>query len=172
MSITAKTTLVDCTADQSTGTFVSAPCSPERVMRFRKRPGKRARHHDSAKNTAITCAGIASYRRHTGPCRLRRRGRARAIDGRLGVAAGRRDGGPDAATALSRRKHSRWGFPLFVVHQQGRSPWRTARLGARSDLRPVRPSRREPDATRFPGRPTLRPCTVMPASRPTCARVI
>ena len=54
-----------------------------------------------AKFTAITWKGTRINIVDTpGPRRLRRRGRARAQDGRLGLPAGRRLRGPDAADAL------------------------------------------------------------------------
>ena len=66
-----------------------------------ERPGEGARDHHSRQEHRTPLEGLPhQHRRHAGPRRLRRRSRARAGDGRLGAAAGGRDGRPDAADAL------------------------------------------------------------------------
>ena len=66
-----------------------------------QRPRARARHHDPGQELRRRVAGHAhQHRRHAGPRRLRRRGRARAVDGRRRAAAGRRGRRADAADAL------------------------------------------------------------------------
>ena len=115
-----------------------------------------------AKNTAVHYTGAVragghddQHHRHPRPRRLRRRGRARAVDGRRHRAAGRRQRGPAPADPVragqgAERRHAR-----RAGGQQGRPRRRPDRRGRRRDLRAVHgPARREPQPgrARLPGR--------------------
>ena len=98
-----KTTLVDQLLRQS-GTFRANEKVAERVMDSNDLERERG-ITILAKNCASRVEGHAhQHRRHARPRRLRRRGRARAVDGRLGAAPGRRRRRADAADAL---RHAR-----------------------------------------------------------------
>ena len=97
-----KTTLVDRLLKQS-GTFSERTVLAERVMDSNDQEKERGITILS-KNTAIRWKDRRrephQHRRHARTCRLRRRSRARAVDGRFGADPRRRDGRPDAADAL------------------------------------------------------------------------
>ncbi len=126
-----------------------------------------------AKNTAVHYAGPAGRRqadddqhhRHPRPRRLRRRGRARPVDGRRHRAAGRRQRGPAAADPVRAAQGAQRRHAGRARGQQGRPRRRPDRRGRRRDLRAVHgPARRQPQPgrARLPGRLRLRP---RPASR-------
>jgi GTP-binding protein len=76
-----------------------------------------------AKNTAVSLRRREDqHRRHARPRRLRRRGRARADDGRRRAAARRRVRGPAAADALRAAQGARARLPVDPRRQQGRPP--------------------------------------------------
>ncbi len=159
--------------------FATSPSSPTSTMARRRwstscwcRPGTFAKHQhvgermmDSndlerergitilAKNCSIRLPRHADqHRRHAGPRRLRRRGRARAGHGRRRAAAGRRRRRPDAADALRHAEGAVAGPAADRRRQQGRPARRAARMGRQPDLRAVRQARRHRRAARFPGR--------------------
>ena len=105
-----------------------------------------------AKNTAIRWK---EYRINIvdtpGARRLRRRGRARAVDGRLRAAAGGCSGRSHAADSLRHAEGVRARPAPDRRDQQDRPPRGASELGARPDLRPVRPAGRNRGAARFPG---------------------
>ena len=96
-----------------------------------RRPGRRRRADDD------------QHHRHPWPRRLRRRGRARAVDGRRDRAAGRRVRGPAAADPLRAAQGARSQAAGRPRGQQGRPSRRADRRGRRRDVRAVpRPARR------------------------------
>ena len=106
-----------------------------------------------AKNCSIEYDGHAhQHRRHAGPRRLRRRGRARARHGRRRAAAGRRGRRPDAADALRHAEGAAAGTEAHRRRQQGRPPRRARRVGRQPDVRPLRQARRHRRPARLPGR--------------------
>ena len=145
-----KTTLVDQLL-QAVGTLDARTVLPERAMDSNDLERERG-ITILAKNTAIRWRDWRINIVDTpGPRRLRRRGRAGAVHGRLRAAAGRRGRRPDAADAL---RHPEGVCPRLHAdrgHQQDRPRRRPPRLGAGPDLRPVRPPRRHRRAARFPG---------------------
>ena len=145
-----KTTLVDQLLRQS-GTL-GAPQRDDRAGDGQQRSRARARDHHSVEEHRDHLARLAhQYRRHPGPRRFRRRGRAGLIDGRFGAASGRRRRRADAADDV---RHPQGACPRASAHrrrQQGRPAGRPAQLGRRPDLRPVRPSRRQRRAARLSG---------------------
>ena len=118
-----KTTLVDKLLRQS-GTFAAHEHIAERVMDSNDLERERG-ITILAKNCAVALRGHAhQHRRHAGPRRLRRRGRARAVDGRRRAAAGRRGRGPDAADALRHAQGAGARPEADRGGQQGRPPRR------------------------------------------------
>ena len=106
-----------------------------------------------SKNTAINWQRQPhQHRRHPGPRRLRRRSRARAVDGGFGADPGRRDGRPDAADALRDAEGVRDGLQADRRGQQDRPPRRASGLGDRPGVRPVRQARRDQRTARLPDR--------------------
>ena len=128
-----------------------------------QRPGKGTRHHHPVQEHGDPLDGAGrpgiphQHRRHARPRRLRRRSRARAVDGRLGADPRRRDGRPDAADALRYPEGLRDGLQADRGRQQGGPPRRPPGLGHQSDVRPVRPPRRDRRTARLPDRLCLRP---------------
>ncbi len=117
-----------------------------------QRPGKGARHHHPGEELRHRVRGHAhQHRRHPGPCRFRRRGRARTDDGRQRAAAGRRRRGTHAADALRHAQGVGAGPETHCRHQQDRPPRRTTGLGHQPHLRPLRQARRKRRTARFPG---------------------
>ena len=105
-----------------------------------------------AKNTAVHYKRPPDqHRRHAGPRRLRRRGRADAVDGRRRDAARRRVGRAAAADALRAAQGARAPAAADRRHQQDRPARRAPAGSAERDLRPVHRSRRDRGAARFPG---------------------
>ena len=104
-----KTTLVDQLLRQS-GTFRANEKVAERVMDSNDLE-KRARHHDPGQELRRRVEGHArQHRRHARPRRLRRRGRARAVDGRLACcSSSTRSKGRCRRPASSPRRRSRSG---------------------------------------------------------------
>ena len=87
----------------------------------------RARHHDPGQELRGRVEGHAhQHRRHARPRRLRRRGRAGAVDGRQRAAAGRRGRRADAADPLRHQEGARARPEADRRRQQGR-PARRAR---------------------------------------------
>ena len=150
-----KTTLVDQLLRQS-GTFDARETVPERVMDSNALERERG-ITILAKNTAIHWRDYRINIVDTpGPRRLRRRGGARAVDGRLGAAAGRCSRRADAADALRYAEGLQARPASDRGHQQDRPRRGAPALGARPDLRPVRQARRQRSAARFPGGVRLR----------------
>ena len=106
-----------------------------------------------AKNTAVRYARRqAQHRRHARPRGLRRRGRARADDGRRRAAAGRRLRGPAAADPLRAAQGARVAAARDPRRQQGRPARRAHHRGGRRGLRAVPRPRRRRGADRVPDR--------------------
>ena len=106
-----------------------------------------------AKNTAVRVGDDeAQHRRHAGPRRLRRRGRARADDGRRRAAARRRERGAAAADALRPAQGARGAAPGRARRQQGRPARRARAGGRRRGLRALPRPRRRRVADRVPDR--------------------
>ena len=124
-----KTTLVDKLLQQS-GTFAAHEQMAERVMDSNDLERERG-ITILAKNCAVELRRHPhQHRRHAGPRRFRRRGRARAVDGRRRAAAGRCGRGPDAADALRHAQGAGAGPEAHRRGQQDRPPRRAARTGS------------------------------------------
>jgi hypothetical protein len=94
-----KTTLVDCLLQQS-GTLDRRSAGAERIMDSNDQERERG-ITILAKNTAINYQRLPhQHRRYAGARGFRRRGRACAVHGRLGAAAGGRGGRADAPDPL------------------------------------------------------------------------
>ena len=120
-----KTTLVDAMLRQS-GVFRANQEVAERVMDSNDLERERG-ITILAKNTAVALRRRQDqHRRHAGPRRLRRRGRAHAQDGRRRPAAGRRLRGPAAADPLRAQEGARGAAAAGRGDQQDR-PRRRAR---------------------------------------------
>ena len=151
-----KTTLVDAM-------FRQAGRLPRQRARRRaghgqQRAGARARHHHPGQEHRRALRRHPDqHRRHAGPRRLRRRSRARAVDGRRRGAAGRRRRRAAAADPLRAAQGVRARPAAGRRHQQDR-PRRRARQGsAERGLRPVHRPRRHRGADRVPGALHQRP---------------
>ena len=121
-----KTTLVDALLHQS-GAFRANERVAERAMDSNELERERG-ITILAKNTAVHYQRHADqHRRHAGPRRLRRRGRAHAVDGRRRDAAGRRVGRAAAADALRAAQGARARPAADRRHQQDRSARRARR---------------------------------------------
>ena len=106
-----------------------------------------------AKNTAVRYGDVEDqHRRHARPRRLRRRGRARADDGRRRAAARRRERGPAAADPLRAAQGARGAAAGDPRRQQGRPARRADRRGRRRGLRAVPRPRRRREPDRVPDR--------------------
>ena len=104
-----KTTLVDGLLRQ-TGTFRERPQTVDERVLDSHGPRARARYHDPGQeHCGLDRRCQAQHRRHTGPRRLRRRGRAQPAHGGRGAAAGRRQRGPAAADAVRAAQGARPG---------------------------------------------------------------
>ena len=124
-----KTTLVDKLLRQS-GTFRDNQHVAERVMDSNDLERERG-ITILAKNCAVEYEGTHINIVDTpGPRRLRRRGRARAVDGRRRAAAGRRRRRPDAADALRHAQGAGAGPEADRRRQQDRPPGRARRTGS------------------------------------------
>ncbi len=159
-----KTTLVDAMLRQ-TGSFGSHEHMEERAMDSNDLEREKG-ITILAKNTAITYKGLHTdvpgddqRHRHPRSRRLRRRGRARSVDGRRRRAARRRERGPAAADALRAAQGARGEASRHPAREQDRPPRRAHRRGrgrgARPAARPrVRPRRRRarPRCRRSPRR--------------------
>ncbi len=146
-----KTTLVDKLLQQA-GTFQAHERITERVMDSNDIE-KEPRHHDPGQEHGGRFRrGAHQHRRHPGPRRLRRRGRADPLDGGRRGAAGGRGRRPDAADAV---RHPQGAGPRPEADragQQGRPRRRPRPVGGEPDVRPLRPPRRGRVAARLPGR--------------------
>ena len=146
-----KTTLVDAMLWQS-GAFRAGQTVADRVldsMDLEREKGITI----LAKNTAVRYGGVKLNIVDTpGPRRLRRRGRARADDGRRGAAAGRRQRGPAAADPVRAAQGARGAAAGDPRGQQGRPARRPHRRGGRRGLRAVPRPRRRRVADRLPDR--------------------
>ena len=132
---------------------VRRPQDRARTRHGLQRARARTRHHDPGEEHCDPVARLPhQHRRYAGPRRLRRRGRARAVDGRLGAAAGRCGRRADAADALRDAEGVRARAAADRRDQQDRPRRSAPALGARPDVRPVRQARRERSAARLPGR--------------------
>ena len=95
-----------------------------------ERARARARHHDPREEHGDPLARLPhQHRRHARTRRFRRRGRARAVDGRLGAAARRCGRRTDAADALRHAEGVRARPAADRRHQQDRPRTRRARTG-------------------------------------------
>ena len=146
-----KTTLVDALLWQS-GAFRADQAVADRVldsMDLEREKGITI----LAKNTAVRYGGVKLNIVDTpGPCRLRRRGRARPDDGRRRAVAGRCQRGSAAADALRAAQGARGAAAGDPGDQQGRPARRADRRGRRRGLRAVPRPRRRRVADRFPDR--------------------
>ena len=97
-----KTTLVDQMLQPVRACSARANSAPGELHPRLQRPGARARHHDPGQEHRHSRIGDVEDQphRHARPRRLRRRGRARAADGRRLPSAGRCRRGADAADAV------------------------------------------------------------------------
>ena len=117
-----------------------------------QRPRARARHHHPGQELRRVVAGHAhQHRGHPRPRRLRRRGGARALDGRRRAAARGRRGRADAADALRDQEGAGAGPQADRGGQQGRPPRLAHRLRHQRHLRPLRQARRHRGAARLSG---------------------
>ena len=106
-----------------------------------------------AKNTAVRYGEHEDqHRRHAGPCRLRRRGRARPDDGRRRAAARRRERGAAAADPLRAAQGARGAAAGDPRRQQGRPARRAHQGGRRRGVRALPRPRRRRGADRVPDR--------------------
>ena len=114
--------------------------------------GKGARHHDSGKEYGrAPRRRQVQHRRHSRPLRFWRRGRARAANGPRGVAARRRGRGRHAPNSLRSAQGAR-ARPTRDCRGEQDRPQRCPRARSRqSNLRSLRRSRRQRQASRFPG---------------------
>ena len=146
-----KTTLVDAMLWQS-GAFRANQDVDDRVMDSNDLEREKG-ITILAKNTAVRHGGMThQHHRHPGPRRLRRRGRARPVDGRRGRAAGRRLRGPAAADPVRAAQGARREAAGDPLHQQGRPARRAHRRGRRRGLRALPRPRRHRGADRLPDR--------------------
>ncbi len=146
-----KTTLVDAMLWQS-GAFRTGQDVNERVMDSMDLEREKG-ITILAKNTSVRPrGGQAQHRRHARARRLRRRGRARADDGRRRRPARRRLRGAAAADPLRAAQGARGEAAGDPRRQQGRSPRRAHRRGRRRGLRAVPRPRRRRVADRVPDR--------------------
>ena len=144
-----KTTLVDRLLQQS-GTFRDNQRQVERAMDS----------NDLERERGITILAKATsilwqrhphqHRRHAGPRRFRRRGRAHPQHGRRRAGAGRRRRRPAAADQVRGVQGAEDGTEAHRRHQQGRPPRRAADRSRQRGVRPVRRARRHRRAARFP----------------------
>ena len=145
-----KTTLVDAMLRQS-GMFRANEAVAERVMDSNDLERERG-ITILAKNTAVHYGGRQDqHRRHAGPRRLRRRGGARAEDGRRRAAARGRLRGPAAADPLRAQEGARGAScrPIVVINKIDRPDARIPG-GAERDLRPLHRPRRHRRPARLP----------------------
>ena len=115
-----KTTLVDQLLRQS-GTFRANQQVAERALDSNELERERG-ITILAKCTSVVMARRADqHRRHAGPCRFRRRGRAHPRHGRRRAGAGRRRRGADAADQVRRRQGTGRGLrPIVVINKVDR----------------------------------------------------
>ena len=145
-----KTTLVDALLHQS-GIFRANERVAERAMDNTDLERERG-ITILAKNTAVhyheTLINIVDT---PGPRRLRRRGRADAVDGRRRAAPGRRLGGAAAADPVRAAQGARAAPDADHRHQQDRPARRADPGSPERDLRPVHRPRRGRGAAGFSG---------------------
>ena len=123
-----------------------------------ERARTRARHHDPGEMHLGRVARRAhQHRRHPGPCRFRRRGRAHPQHGRRRPGIGRRRRRADAADQVRARQGLASRPAPDRRDQQDRPARCPRRRGPQRDLRSVRGARRERGAARFPDGLRLRP---------------
>ena len=121
-----------------------------------------------AKNTAVRYGDDEDqHRRHAGPRRLRRRGRARPDDGRRRAPARRRERGAAAADPLRAAQGARGAAAGDPRRQQGRPARRADQGGRRRGLRALPRPRRRRGADRVPDRLHQRAGRAAPASSRT-----
>ena len=141
-----KTTLVDALLWES-GAFRDEP-GRRRARARHDGPRAREGHHDPRQEHGRPLRRDEDqHHRHARPRRLRRRGRARADDGRRRAPARRRERRPAAADALRAAQGARGAAPGDPRRQQGRPARRADRGGRQRGVRALpRPRRgREPD---------------------------
>ena len=146
-----KTTLVDAMLWQS-GAFRAQPGRQRARARL---DGPRAREgdHDPRQEHGLPLRRDEDqHRRHAGSCRLRRRGRARADDGRRRAPARRRERGAAAADPLRAAQGARGEAAGDPRRQQGRPAGRADRGGRERGLRALPRPRRRREPDRVPDR--------------------
>ena len=164
-----KTTLVDALLRQS-GAFRANQQVAERVMDNTDLERERG-ITILAKNTAVHYQRPPDqHRRHAGPRRLRRRGRAHAVDGRRRDAAGRRVGRAAAADALRAAQGARARAAADRRAQQDRPRRRAAAGSAERGLRPVHRPRRDRGSDRVSRCSTPTRATAIATHRPGVPR--
>ena len=132
-----KTTLVDGLLKQA-GTFRTGEVVAECAMDSNDLERERGITILS-KCTAVTWKGVAhQHRRHAGPRRLRRRGRARARHGRLGLLLVDAYEGPMPQTRFVTQKALAMGLNADPRRQQDRPPRRRSARGHGPGVRAVR----------------------------------
>ena len=121
-----KTTLVD--AMLQPGRHLPRQRGDDRAGHGLERTRARARHHHSGQEHGRRLRRLQDqHRRYSWPRRLRRRGRARAQDGRWRRAARRRLRRPAAADPLRAQQGARSEAHADPGHQQDRPPRRARR---------------------------------------------
>ena len=143
-----KTTLVDAMLWQS-GSFRENQDVAERVMDSMDLEREKG-ITILAKNTAVPTAHEDQHHRHPGPRRLRRRGRARADDGRRRPPARRRQRGAAAADAVRAAQGARGAPAGDPRREQGRPAGRAGRGGRQRGLRAVPRPRCRREQIEFP----------------------
>ena len=148
-----KTTLVDRLLQQS-GTFRANQQMVERAPRFERSRARARDHHPRQVHLGGLAGHADQHRRHPGPCRFRRRGRAHPLDGRRRAAPGRRRRRADAADQVRARQGAAPGPAPDRGDQQGRPAGPARARGPRRGVRSVR------GAGRLPTRSSIsRPCS-------------
>ena len=113
----------------------SVPREPgrRRARHGHRRPGAREGDHDPRQEHGRPLPRDEDqHRRHAGPCGLRRRGRARADDGRRRPPAGRRQRRPSAPDPVRAAQGARVAAAGDPRRQQGRPAGRADRRGRRT----------------------------------------
>ena len=122
-----------------------------------ERPRTRARHHHPRQGDLGGVEGRSGqYRRHAGPRRFRRRGRAHSVDGRRRDHPGGRGRRPDAADQVRRRQGAEDRAEADRLRQQGRQAGRASDRSRQRGVRPVRRPRRDRRTARLPDHLRLR----------------
>ncbi len=122
-----------------------------------ERPRTRARHHHPRQGNLGGVEGRSDqYRRHAGPRRFRRRGRAHPFYGRRGDHPGGCGRRPDAADQVRPGQGAENRAEADRLRQQSRQAGRSSDRSRQRSVRPVRRARRDRRTARFPDHLWLR----------------